>query len=240
MEIEKTKKMIRRLVFTSKLLAIIFLICIFLLAINSGTCGSLSVQSLSCFGIDFTSLFFAGLFIFCLVISPIAAIAIGATVVIIAKNKKIQLEKSVVGLNIWSVLATAISSVVLLWMFSMNMCGARYKARDARRMSDLRQIAAAQETYHQKYSYYANSQQELVSDGIIEEALADPSTGDQYADADGTGIEGSDNDPQTWSVRVSLENGNNFPKEICRGSNSVQVQPPYRFCNEKGCQTVFQ
>ena len=120
-------------------------------------------------------------------------------------------------------------------MTNVNMCGARSKARDAKRMSDMRQIKAAQETYYQKHSRYADTQEELVNEGLVKGVLADPSIQNEYADFDGVGIEGSDADSQTWSVAMALERKGIFEKEICDKSKPEPIYHDFYFCNQNEC-----
>jgi len=141
------------------------------------------------------------------------------------KNKGFTLIELLVVIAIIGILA----SIVLV-----SLGGARAKARDATRQSDLRQIQLAQEMYYDSQSptYYATSQWALVDAGYLPATTTDPSIGHAYCgEATSTDCTtpgdldkndaATDPNNQTWGVCVCLE-----------------ADPPTSFgCTEGGCQT---
>ena len=232
----------QRLDFLSKFFLVLLSVLVIIRIFFSGIIDPLLKHPFSCFGFDFVTFFLSIVPAYLFIILPILAITIGMASVSLAKANKIKLDKPIMGLNLWGVLVIVIiiCFIMSMTLATMCACGASYKARDARRMSDLRQIAAAQDTYFQKYSWYADTQQDLVNEGMLSSVIADPSTGAQYTDADGNGINGGDSDPQTWGAKADLEGSKPFVKEVCDKSRPKPVTRSYYFCNEKGCNTVHR
>jgi len=138
------------------------------------------------------------------------------------KDKGFTLIELLVVIAIIGILA----SIVLV-----SLGGARAKARDATRQSDLRQIQLAQEMYYDSQSptAYATGTDILVAAGLLPKVLEDPVTGYDYCGeatssectATGGDIDKGDADSQTWGVCTCLE-----------------AQTPTSFgCTEDGCQT---
>jgi len=246
METKKAEKIARWLDFSSKLLLIIFIVFFIIFVIFNSIAGGyidlLLRHPFSCFGFDFTTFFLSRIFWYLFVVLPVGAVVFGLATHLFINIEKVKLTTPALGINFLRVCIVVIVIFIFLGLSLVSMCGcgANFKARDARRMSDLRQIKAAQDLYHQKYSRYADTQQDLVNDGILSLVITDPATGEQYTDADGSGIKGGDNDLQTWSVKAYLENSRSFTREICDHSNSKQIPRAYYFCNEKGCEVVSQ
>jgi len=134
------------------------------------------------------------------------------------------------------------SSFLLLffiaWLFfgfllvSMCACGSIGKAKDALKISDLRQVKIAQEMFYEKNSRFAVSQKELVDAGIFTTALINPTTKKEYTDADGLGLEGGDNNPNTWSVQAILMDYN---LEICSREKQKLI---FYYCNQTDCGSL--
>ena len=91
-----------------------------------------------------------------------------------------------------------LASIVLV-----SLGGARSKARDAQRQSDMRQIVTAQEMYYNDNEAYLTSASSSVPDiGTYLDAVSDPGTG-TYVWTDNTGC-----DPlgESYCVYATLEN----------------------------------
>lgn len=61
-----------------------------------------------------------------------------------------------------------------------SLGGQRARARDARRTSEIQNIALAMQIYIDKNGYYPVALTNLVSDGLLAKAPVDPSTGNSY------------------------------------------------------------
>jgi hypothetical protein len=230
MDEAEAKRLFRKFDFLSKLFIFFFAFLAATFFLISGCTSKLTENHYLCYGINWTSLLviIPSLLLF---IFPITAIVLHYIAMHYASAINNKLKS-----NFWGIfIITFIISFLWFGMTNVTMCGSRLKARDARRISDMRQIKAAQETYYQKYSRFANTQETLVNEGLINGVLVDPSLSSKYADFDGMGIEGSDANPQTWSVKAALEKNGIFEKEICDKSKSEPVYHDFYFCNEKEC-----
>jgi len=95
--------------------------------------------------------------------------------------------------------------VVMAMAIVLTQLGSeRRSGRSARIMTDVRVIGISQEFYYVTNGRYADTQSELASIDEFAGPLQDPFTGVEYTDKDGRGIEGGDNDSQTWSVSALL------------------------------------
>jgi type II secretory pathway pseudopilin PulG len=227
----KAKKLFYVINFLSKLLLVFFWIILIFHPFTSACDPYRTEHHVTCFGFDFASFFIVYLPLSFLPSSVIFQLF----ALYFAKTKKLDLNLRKTSKNFSILFLVLLIIGIFLGMVLVSGCGARSNARDARRMSDLRQIKAAQETYYQKYTRYAVTQEELANEGIINSLLTDPSTQDEYTDFDGTGIEGGDLDTQTWSVKAALEKNKPFTKEICDKSNLGIKQNSFYFCNEMEC-----
>jgi len=91
---------------------------------------------------------------------------------------------------------------ILAGMVLVSMSGARSKARDARRLSDMRQLVSAQEMYYGEHDVYFSSAAYPDAIGTYLSATpSDPSGGD-YGTVDNTG------DTAKFCYYATLENAN--------------------------------
>jgi len=97
-----------------------------------------------------------------------------------------------------------LSLILLATAVLMALSSARSRSRDASALAAMASIRPAQEIFHDQKGRYANTQEELIEAGIINEKLRNPLTKEEFTDKDGYGIEGGDDDPQTWSVAAFI------------------------------------
>lgn len=124
--------------------------------------------------------------------------------------------------------------LVIIFSFSLMFSGlqnVRCKTRDAARKSDLMQTTLAQELYYDKMGKYAERYEELVSENVIYSVPNDPRSGEIYNDSDGYGLDGGDENDNTWSVRALLE------KPIYKYCWQTSKQRWF-ICNQSGCNEV--
>ena len=101
------------------------------------------------------------------------------------------------------------------------------RALGAATKAEMTRLRAAQDMFYWENHRYADTQEEL---GLIDKKLKDWVTDEELTDRDGNGIEGGDNDPETWSVTAYIPY-----REI--GSWCRLVSEGYWFtCNQNGCQ----
>ena len=122
-------------------------------------------------GILVAGYFTAGIGVFYLLIAG-AWQAIRFVAKLVAKKDLAPLKKISGG----PLLIIGVFSLFLLGSLTTCGCGARDKARDAKRMSDMRQMVAAQEMYYQSNNQYFRSSIMPVSlDTYMQNVPADPS-----------------------------------------------------------------
>ena len=116
-----------------------------------------------------------------------------------AKKKGFTLIELLVVIAIIGILA----SIVLV-----SLGGARSKARDAQRQSDIRQVVTAQEMYYGDMGYYVTS---TVLTGSIPAIGTDPVYLDELTDASYTWLDNMTCSPsgQFFCAYATLENGDN-------------------------------
>ena len=91
------------------------------------------------------------------------------------------------------------------------------------------QLFSAQELFYTYNHRYANTQEELIDAGFIDKKLESLITEKELTDKDGNGIEGGDDNPETWSVAAYIPY-----REIdnwCR----VVSKEHWLTCNQNGC-----
>ena len=92
---------------------------------------------------------------------------------------------------------------VLFFSLVFFVSSARPVNRGLRTKAEMHQLIGLQEIFYARNDRYADTQEEL---GLIEEddKFRDNQTGEELTDRDGEGIEGSDNDPETWLVTAYI------------------------------------
>jgi hypothetical protein len=127
-------------------------------------------------------------------------------------------------------LILVISSFILLFDILVTF-GERHSSFEARIMGTMAQLSVAQEKFYNQEGRYANTQEELIEAGIIDKKLAHPYTGEEFTDRDGHGIEGGDDNPETWEAVTFIPT-----KEF--NSWCQRIKEGYLFvCNQReGCR----
>jgi len=105
--------------------------------------------------------------------------------------------------------------IALFIVFVLNIIilnGGGITVQDENIKIDLYYIAMAQLSFYNDNGYYADDWDELVPDYLVSYYSTDVISGGPYSDSDGQGLEGGDNDDQTWLVEaVSTKTRN----EVC-------------------------
>ncbi|MFH1643164.1 MAG: hypothetical protein ABH967_00805 [Patescibacteria group bacterium] len=137
------------------------------------------------------------------------------------RNKKISNATLVKILIVSTTLFLAISLHFI--SFGCSRC----KPSWMRTIADMRQLSVAQEIFYKKNNKYADTQEELME--IISVKFKELETGKEITDKDGKGIEGGDNDPETWSAtcHMSYKEFNDW----CR----LTDEEYWYTCNQDGC-----
>ena len=129
-------------------------------------------------------------------------------------------------------LLTSFASVVIaffLLFLLLSLGSGSGDRRNAKIMSDLRQLRLGQKLHYVSNGHYASTQQELVDAGLLGEELRNPRTKELYTDRDGNGIEGGDDNPETWSVSSFL------PQREYSGFCQLLHEGVWFTCNQKDC-----
>ena len=126
-------------------------------------------------------------------------------------------------------LITVFIIFIIFALFNITVLnGERCKSYNAERKSDLAQIKTAQEIYYGNQGRFANNFDELIADKDLTSPLKDPKSQKIYSDADGTGLDGGDENPATWSVRAYIDKPTyNYCVKTSKGHWFV--------CNQSGC-----
>lgn len=96
--------------------------------------------------------------------------------------------------------------------------------------SDMNQLKFAQEMFYEKNNRYADTQEELIADvKIFNEKLKNRTTGEEFTDKDGKGIEGGDNNPETWAAVSYIRY-----KKLNKWCRMVSEEYMY-ICDQDGC-----
>lgn len=120
--------------------------------------------------------------------------------------------------------------VIFFGIIIITSGSVRGRSRDATRKSDLKQIHTAQVLYFDGYEKYAEKISDLVP-LFISKVPTDPETNLPYTDFDGVDIDGSDDNPKTWSVKTQLKT---YRHELC-SSRKINY---YYECNQDGCREL--
>ena len=143
--------------------------------------------------------------------------------IIVRKNIKIELLKTIITLII------VLNLGICLLLFSIRGASCGHIAWRSGG-SQLFQLAKIQELYRSDHGKYAESYNELFADGYASSSFNFYNQGiiSSPVDSDGEGLEGSDNDPNTWSARVYIE----VPQyNLC-----LKISDGYWLvCNQDGC-----
>lgn len=124
-----------------------------------------------------------------LVLMSISFLISLAVVIIETKRKKVSLSCFCLAIFIFLHLSFVVVPIT-------RFCDPRWWGI----VSDVKQIAVAQEAFHKRHGRYADSWDEIIESGELRQRVKYWKTEKELADADGYGFEGGDNDPQTWSV----------------------------------------
>lgn len=90
---------------------------------------------------------------------------------------------------------------IFIFSFIFTSNDVRCRNYNTKRKADLFQIKLAQELYYDAHNRFADNFDELIANKILGEYLKEPGSGKIYSDEDGFGLDGGDNNPNTWSVR---------------------------------------
>jgi len=127
-----------------------------------------------------------------------------------------------------------LSLFLLLIIVVTLLSGARSKAWVARAVADTHYLRDAQETFYRENGRYADTQEELIEAGLIKtygkEKMKSLLTGEEYTDKDGNGIEGGDDNPETWEVTTFIPT-----REFDKWCKKVKEGYWYT-CNQNDCQ----
>jgi hypothetical protein len=202
---------------SGKILVITFIICAILLAINKLPLPKDDYGRLC--GVDvagFNSLifFFGGLLVFMLSL-------IELVLKFVKKHSK--------GTNV-AVLILSLIFIYLWFFYQTSRKDTRLITPDVSIKSDMYKLVPAQEMFYIKNTRYADTQRELTEGGFLENALKNWATEQEFADKDGIGIEGSDNDPETWLVTTFIP--------VTKFKWCKKIETGYWYtCNQKGCHS---
>ena len=118
-------------------------------------------------------------------------------------------------------------SLIVSLSFLLSGCSRCYPAW-MRTIPNMRQLSMAQEIFYKENNRYADTQEELMETLGMNVKFTD-STNKELTDKDGEGIEGGDNNPETWSTTcyISYKEFNNW----CRLTDKEY----WYTCNQDGC-----
>jgi len=114
----------------------------------------------------------------------------------IARRNNIKLKTTLI-----NVILVLVALFFGISMFSFTGC--RSLCKEATIKSDFSQIGTAQTLYYDDNMEYAETWEDL-SPKYISPIPTNPFNGLPYADADGQGLDGGDDDSQTWEVEAEL------------------------------------
>jgi len=124
--------------------------------------------------------------------------------------------------------------ILILLVFSffvviISSSGASRTPHWARTIREMTELRVAQEVFWIKHGRYADTQEELIEAGFLREKLRNWVKDRDLTDRDGQGIEGGDDDPQTWSATAYIPR-----KEIDKWCRVISEGYWYT-CDQTGC-----
>lgn len=149
---------------------------------------------------------------------------------IVAIIEKIRKKISVITfIAILIVLMLVFLIIGLVFLSGGNRCVPDWKTT----ISNMQQLRIAQQIFYEQNNQYAKTQQELIEADILVGKLKNKTTNKEFIDKDGNGIDGGDNNSQTWSARTYVEY-----KEF--NAWCIQKDKGYLYiCNQNGCQKEY-
>ncbi len=146
---------------------------------------------------------------------------------IVAIIEKIRKKISIITfIIIFIVLILVFLVAGLIFLQGGNRCASNWRAT----ISNMHQLRIAQEIFYEKNNQYAKTQEELIKADILIGKLKNKITNKEFTDMDGNGIEGGDNNSQTWSARTYIQY-----KEF--NAWCIQKDKKYLYiCNQNGCK----
>ena len=141
------------------------------------------------------------------------------------RNKKIS-NATLVKILIVSIIFSLLIGLHFL-LFGCSRC----KPDWMRTIADMKQLSITQEIFYKKNNRYADTQEELMETLGISVKFTDitDSINKELTDQDGKGIEGGDNNPETWSATCYMHY-----KEFNDWCRLIDKEYWYT-CNQDGC-----
>gem|GEM_PF-5114133 len=230
---DKTKNVFREFDLASKILmgAFVCLALVYPFIISHFT-----PHSWLCSGGGFALFLFSKLPLVLFIVLPLSSFAFHRAAVNFAMKNGLQSEAAK-GENFFRIIFAAGSMLSVVWLAAFIFAaGARDSAFFGKVGSDIQTIKAAQDEFQKKHFRYADNQEDLVKDGLLRTVLTDPYTMEEYADADGSGIEGGDNDDQTWAAKAGVYGGAPSTAVICGIEKPDSDPDEFYFCDQRECR----
>jgi len=135
-----------------------------------------------------------------------------------------------------ALIGTIISLIILLFLafgIVFLSSGTRCSPYWRSTMPNINSLRVAQEMFFSEKNRYADTQEELIESGIMTAKVKffdDKRIEKEFTDKDGSGIEGGDNDPKTWSATAYVPS-----KEVSKWCMLISNGYWYT-CNQDGCR----